>query len=255
VLEPGALEAGATQVADADDMFMVYVPAGDFLMGAADDDPLAGDDERPQRTVTLDAFWIDQTEVTNAMYQQCEATGVCQAPIAVDSATRPDYYEDPDFANFPVTHVAWEDAQAYCGWAGRRMPTEAEWEKAARGTDGRLYPWGNEAPDNTRLNFDRFDGDTSAVGSYAAGASPYGALDMAGNLYEWVADFYSETYYSEAPDTNPTGPEAATDPTDPKWSVRGGYWGSPGQYVRVSERDGQPVNRPNWLGIRCAMDE
>lgn len=247
--EPTALDVGSSKVSDSDGITQMYVPAGDFLMGADAADAFADDDERPQHTVTLDAFWIDQTEVTNAMYAMCVAAGDCLAPELIDSATRPDYYENPDYADFPVMHVAWEEAAAYCGWAGRRLPSEAEWEKAARGTDGRLYPWGNAEPDSDRLNFDQPEGDTTAVGSYPDGASPFGALDMAGNLYEWVADWYSATYYAELPAENPTGP---VSDADERHGVRGGYWGTSAPYVRVTERDGQSFNRPNWLGFRCA---
>jgi len=232
-------------------MTQMYVPAGEFFMGAAISDTLANDDERPQHTVNLDAFWIDQTEVTNAMYAKCVAADGCRTMEYIDSATRPDYYENADYAEFPVMHVTWDDAAAYCGWAGRRLPTEAEWEKAARGTDGRMYPWGNAEPDSGWLNFDQIDGDTTAVGSYPDGASPYGALDMAGNLYEWVADWYSATYYAESPEANPTGP--ASD-ADDRHVVRGGYWGTSAPYVRITGRDGQSLNRPNWIGFRCAAN-
>ena len=248
--EPEVLDVGATRLSEVDGMLLMYVPAGEFLMGAADDDELADDDERPQHTVYLDAFWIDQTEVTNAMYAQCVAAGGCEAQDLVDSQTRTGYFEDPAYANYPTTHVSWEEAVAYCTWAGRRLPTEAEWEKAARGTDGRLWPWGNAEPDETRLNFlGNEGGDTTEVGAYPDGASPYGALDMAGNLYEWTADWYSPTYYAESPSENPVGP--AEDP-DERHSLRGGYFDTSAKYVRVTERDGQSFNRPPWIGFRCA---
>ena len=178
----------------------VFVPAGEFLMGPAEDDYTAKSVEKPQHRVYLDAYWIDRTEVTKAQYQQCVAARKCRAPSCV--GTRVDEH--------PVVCVSWQDAADYCAWAGKRLPTEAEWEKAARGTDGRKYPWGNEAPDCGRLNFffrsKPCVESTSAVGAFPSGASPYGALDMAGNVSEWVADWYDEKYYASSPTQNPTGP-------------------------------------------------
>ena len=183
-----SLGIGSTQVSDKDGMKLLYVPAGEFLMGAASSDAQAAENEKPQHIVYLDAFWIDQTEVTNAMYIKCYQAGACQAPSMGHSSSRLNgYYSNSQFANDPVTYVFIEEAKDYCEWAGRRLPTEAEWEKAARGTDGRMYPWGNDAPDRTRLNYNQEVGDTTQVGAYPTGASPYGALDMAGNVQEWVA--------------------------------------------------------------------
>lgn len=197
----------------------MLVPAGEFLMGSASSDSAAASDEKPQHKVYLDAYLIDRTPVTNAMYAKCVAAGACRPPWGSGSAERSQYYGDPRYADYPVIYVSWEDAQAYCKWAGGRLPTEAEWEKAARGTDGRLYPWGNEPPDAQRCNFNEKSRDTTPVGAYPAGASPYGVLDMAGNVWEWMADWYDEKYYASAPMRNPQGPSSG------KLRVmRGGCW-------------------------------
>ncbi|HNZ13336.1 MAG TPA: SUMF1/EgtB/PvdO family nonheme iron enzyme [Anaerolineaceae bacterium] len=158
-------------------MSLVCVPAGDFMMGV---DGGVYDDERPKHTVYLDAYWIDQTEVTNAQYARCVAAGACREPESKDSNTRDSYYGASQYADYPVISVSWSNAADYCSWAGRQLPSEAQWEKAARGTDGWLYPWGYESPSANLLNYDRNSGDTTVVGSYPDGASPYGALDMAG---------------------------------------------------------------------------
>lgn len=188
-------QAGATASSPSDTMVLVYVPAGEFIMGSPDDDPQAFGNEKPEHKVNLPAFWIDRTEVTNAQYQLCVEAGNCTPPATVDSATRPGYYTDPTYAGHPVIWVNWRQATAYCEWAGRRLPTEAEWEKAARGADGRAYPWGNQPPDNTLLNFNLAAGDTTRAGSFPNGASPYGALDMSGNIVEWVEDYYYDSYF------------------------------------------------------------
>lgn len=156
-------------------------------------------DEQPEHTVTVDSFWISETEVTNDQYARCVDAGVCTPP-------HNDLWRNPDQATYPVTHVDWEQANRYAQWAGGRLPTEAEWEKAARGTDGRTFPWGDDLTDDQRLNFNSMAG-VVVVGSYPAGASPYGALDMAGNVEEWVADWYAPTTYAQSPRNNPTGPE------------------------------------------------
>ena len=235
-------------VAETDGMVLVYVPAGEFRMGSAGSDSLARDNEKPQHTVYLDAFWMDRTEVTNAMYALCVKAGACQPPASVKSSTRSSYYGDSSYDNFPVIYVSWSEAAVYCTWAGRRLPTEAEWEKAARGTDGRLYPWGNASPDANRLNFNMYVGDTTAVGSYPSGASPYGALDMAGNVWEWVADRYSSTFYSGSPASNPSGPASGAHRV-----LRGGSWGYANRFVRAAVRGWDyPADRFNDFGFRCA---
>ena len=163
-------------------------------------------DERPVHTVTLDAFWIDKTEVTNAMYALCVKAGNCPALAQRSSEMNQIYFGNPQFDNYPVINVSWDNANAYCKWANRQLPTEAQWEKAARGSDGRTYPWGNTAPDQNRLNFGNFVGDTTEVGKYPTGASIYGATDLVGNVWEWVADWYDGSYYGKSPPQNPTGP-------------------------------------------------
>ena len=203
---PALVIGSRNMISPKDGMKLLYVPAGNFLMGSTDADTNAQPEEKPQHTVYLDAFWIDQTDVTNKLYALCVSDGICTPPSNTSYLDRPSYYGNFQFDNYPVVYVTWDDATAYCKWAGRQLPSEAQWEKAARGTDGRIYPWGNQAPDDTLLNWHVIAGDTTAVGSYPKGASPYGALDMAGNVWQWVNDWYSDTYYQSSPASNPLGP-------------------------------------------------
>ena len=233
------LGMGSTMVNPIDGAVMVYVPEGEFRMGSEDED--AWDDEKPEHQVYLDAFWIYQTEVTNAQYRQCVEEDACLLP---GDTTK---YQDADYADHPVVHVSWYDADAYCQWSRGQLPTEAEWEKAARGTDGRIYPWGDQKPTCNLANFSGCVGGTSRVGSYPDGASPYGALDMAGNVWEWVADWYAEDYYSRSPDDNPTGPTSGN-----KRGIRSGSWYSGRGSLRVSYRN--RYGPDNWYGnygFRC----
>jgi len=257
---------------------MVLVPAGDFSMGSTDEDidelfELCStkipdcereslEDQYPQRLVYLDSFYIDEFEVTNAQYAQCVRGGNCTESNP-SSRNRSSYYANPEYDQYPVIRVSWFDAQAYCEWAGKRLPTEAEWEKAARGTDARLYPWGNEAPDASRLNYCDFDcrwkqfrdqdvhdgyADTSPVGAYPMGTSPYGACDMAGNAWEWVADWYDSAYYAVAPSRNPLGPTVGA-----KRVLRGGSFENIWHVTSATYRSHElPRTRTYGVGFRCA---
>jgi formylglycine-generating enzyme required for sulfatase activity len=233
-------------------MVMVFVPDGEFIMGTSSEitDMWVQEDEKPQHTVYLDAFWIYQTEVTNAMYEECVADGVCEEPLIKESSTRSEYYGIAQHAEYPVIHTTWENAKTYCEWVGHRLPTEAEWEKAARGIDGRTYPWGEDL--NCELaNIRGCVYDTTQVGIYLEGASQYSALDMAGNAYEWVADWYDENYYDRSPYMNPPGPSTGFYRVQ-----RGGDFNSHkfGIGIRTSSRSFfNPDNPLLNSGFRCAV--
>ncbi|MEA3325757.1 MAG: formylglycine-generating enzyme family protein [Chloroflexota bacterium] len=218
---------------------MVYVPEGEFLMGSEDDD--AYDKESPVHTVYLDAFWIYKHEVTNAQYRQCIGAGVCSANLG--------YYPEN---NYPAVYINWNEAAAYCTWAGGRLPTEAEWEKAARGADGRMYPWGDEYPTCSLAQYSGCPGDQVPVGIFPDGASPYGAMDMAGNVWEWVADWYDVGYYDKSPSTNPTGPGSGIYRV-----LRGGSWKCNEGGLRTSYRyKYSPVaiqGTYDYGGFRCII--
>ncbi len=245
---PKTVEPVATMVAERDGMVMVYVPSGEFAMGSATNDQEAGEEEKPSHAVYLGVYWIDRTEVTNGMYALCVQAGVCRPPSQVGSATRTKYYGEPLYYEYPVIHVSWQDAQTYCNWAERRLPTEAEWEKAARGLDGRPYPWGDRVPGPAVANFSKQVGDTTSVGSYLSGVSPYGALDMAGNVAEWVGDWYEKAYYLISGYKNPAGP------AEGEFRVqRGGSWYNGAGAMRAAFRLwNYPELTSDTIGFRCA---
>ena len=286
-ITPTILGVGSTKISSIDGMTLVFIPEGGFLRGLSRDESdslLAScpdcasdilDDQVPQRTIRLNNYWIDQTEVTNAQFARFvesrnyrttaeqEGSGYVLFPMtskfkSVQGAS----WRSPSGSgssiqgldDAPVVQVSWDDAAAYCGWAGRRLPTEAEWEKAARGERGPWFPWGNTAPSRDLLNFDdAYEGPIS-VGSFPRGASPYGALDMAGNVWEWVYDFYSPDYYLTSPDANPTGPFSGEGHL-----MRGGAWETDKEvFVLVSTTYRQwniPSMRSNIIGFRCVLDE
>ena len=244
---PPLLQAGTLEQRGADNAPMVFVPAGNFLMGSVDKDSAAQDNEKPQHAVHLDAFWMDQHEVTNAQYAQCVSAGSCQPPSSTASDSRAFYYGNAQFDNYPVIWVSWNDAQNYCAWASKQLPTEAQWEKAARGTDGRIYPWGNEF-DPGRLNVNAETKDTMPVGAYPKGASPYGAVDMAGTVFEWAADWFETGYYTNSPRTNPRGPDSGEVRV-----LRGGAWRNQGDVRTASRTRESPEYRDYYIGFRCVQ--
>ena len=246
-LSPGAaqLKTGAEKKSPKDGAAMVYVAPGEFTMGADD----GFDNEKPARKVKITkGYYLYKTEVTNAMYGKFLAANPKQA--------KPAYWTNPRFKapDQPVVGVSWDDAQAYCKWAGVRLPTEAEWEYAARGADARKYPWGNDAPDANRAvaSQDEATGKPGSVGKLAGGASPCGALDVAGNVWEWTADWYDRSYYPAAAMTeNPAGPTTGIER-----SVRGGSWFQQPYVLRATYRNrATPDTRTSELGFRPAMNE
>jgi sulfatase modifying factor 1 len=226
---------------------MVMIPAGPFIRGTGG----GGFDEQPQRTIQLDAFFIDQYEVTNHQYQQFVlATGHRKPGLPARYAKSSGRMRG---TNQPVVYVSWEDADAYCRWKGKRLPTEAEWEKAMRGDDGRLWPWGNEERANganwARVN-DGYEVSAS-VGSFQTDKSPYGVMDGAGNVIEWVGDWYHETYYQDALEQNPPSPEYGTYRV-----LRGGGYTTTGGDIRITSRSKMmPDFRDETIGFRCASSE
>ncbi|MEK6617585.1 MAG: formylglycine-generating enzyme family protein [Nitrospirota bacterium] len=246
-----------SQASKEDPTEWVLVPTGEFEMGA--EGAPAEADEGPKHRVSLDAFYIGKYEVTNRQYQTFVKVTGHRAPEN----------EDPKFsiwrggmmldgvADLPAINVSWDDATAYCKWVGGRLPTEAEWEKAARGTDGRTYPWGNEPVSGNRANYSFdivpiWDGiaTLAKVNQYEFGRSPYGAYEMAGNVWEWVQDWYDENYYKNSTPKNPTGPANGQERV-----IRGGSWRNNAEKLRSPNRSKHlPVERRVYIGIRCAKD-
>lgn len=240
---PG-FEIGSTMVG-RDGMTLVFVPAGEFEMGSE----LGNGNEKPVHTVNLNAYWIDRTEVTNKQYAACVADGGCAPPTENKSYLHSTYYGNTEYDDYPVIYVDWNKAQAYCAWAGRRLPTEAEWEKAARGTDGRIYPWGNTPPSEQLVNYGMNAGDTTKAGALPSGASIYGALNMAGNVWEWVSDWYDKDYYQVSPAENPRGPGSGDGRV-----LRSGSWVSKIENIYSASRlSDDPSSSKNIYGFRCAI--
>jgi formylglycine-generating enzyme required for sulfatase activity len=221
---------------------MILVPAGTFNMGST-----AFPDTQPVHPVTLAAFYIDQFEVVNDLYHQCVAASACTDPGKRNSDTRSSYYDDPAFGSFPVNNVTWQQSVNFCQWQQKRLPTEAEWEYAAVGTDGRAYPWGGSF--DTSLVPASAD-DTVQVGSIPGNASPFGAEDMSGNVLEWTADWYAPDFYAASPSSNPTGPASGD-----RKVMRGGAFGNPDPTIYLSARRfSRPPNSGDVdIGFRCVM--
>lgn len=269
-----------THIVDAKGLLMVLVPAGAFPMGSHLDEIMAFcpgrnqgkqcnsdnySDEAGVHTVMLDEFYIDQYEVTNQAYAACVRANGCDSPRDNSLGTQDFYYGNPKFDNYPVVHVSWNDAQKYCNWRGGRLPTEVEWEKAAKGTQQRFFPWGNDFRGNVANLCDvNCTGDTSnnsvndgypytsPVGSFEKGKSPYGAYDMAGNVWEWVQDWYDKAYYSTQPENalNPTGPASGEGRV-----LRGGSWISNIFNVRTTLRlNYKPDFQAAQIGFRCVRE-
>jgi len=260
------------EIVDGYDVEMVLVPEGEFRMGFGSQvsgyqiwpdgsrhGPRIEDAHAPVHSVFLDNYYIDKYEVTNSQYQECVSAASCETPTQTDSYTSSSYFGDPEHDQFPVIYVSQKMASTFCEWRNARLPTEAEWEKAARGTDERIYTWGNEPSTCDHANIARSRpcvGDTTSVGAYSKDISPYGAYDMTGNVQEWISDWFSEDYYENSPTNNPIGPEETTGKVAP----RGGTWG----YIRPIEFSNRlflrgsifsPDTTSMVIGFRCARDE
>ena len=247
--------AGSTRISPVDGMVMSYIPAGTFQMGSDSH----FDNEKPIHSVTLDAFWMDQTEVTNAQYAMCVAAGSCRQPWSLGSFSNSSYYAEPRYADYPVIYVDWNRARDYCTWAGRELPTEAQWEYAARGgLAGRAFPWGDSNDERLANHCDKncihhsitsiiSDGyaETAPVGSYPDNG--YRLFDMAGNVWEWAADWFGP--YSSAVVTNPSGPISGETRVTRSGSWYNGMW-----ECGVYSREGRnPAEAYAYIGFRCAL--
>jgi len=240
IRHPFPVAPESSRVSPKDGMTQIYIPAGEFMMGNGNDQSA----DNPQHHIYLYPYWMDKLEVTNAMYAKCLEAGACTHPALYDS-----YFRNWVYRDYPVVYVNWYQADQYCRWAGRTLPTEAQWEKAARGTDGRRYPWGNQPPNPRLVNFNMsLIGEPVPVFRYPLGASPYGVLNMAGNVREWIADWYDENYYQSSPYANPAGPTTGT-----QRSLRSGSYAEDQQQISVYTRfkhlpDSAGLSR----GFRCA---
>jgi len=233
-------------ISPIDGMRLIYIPAGEFIQGSSKVDRDLETNEVPQRKVYLDDYWISQTQVTNAMFVRCVAAGACQ--YSASHKTNPRYL-DPQFADHPVVYMSWQAAMDYCSWSGGRLPTEAEWEKAARGSAGQKFAWGNTSPAVDQLNANQVIGDTTPVGQFPSGASPYGVLDMGGNVREWVWDWYDPYYYQYAPLNNPIGPDSGE-----KKVLKGASFSDAYRYSRPANRLAHDPASPGAnRGFRCVV--
>lgn len=225
---------------------MVYIPSGWFWMGCSPKDKQCDDDEKPYHKVYLSQYFIDKNDVTVGEYTQCLLAGVCTVTDIREGCN----YNRPDRANYPINCVTWDQANTYCQWVGKRLPTEAEWEKAARGTDGRIYPWGNKWDCTKCCNSVKpcKHNGTCQVGSYPQCASPYKVMDMVGNVANWTRDWYDEYYYKKSHLNNPQGPDSGM-----QFVIRGGSWSVCITHnLRTSERNWVvPLRSSRGIGFRC----
>jgi formylglycine-generating enzyme required for sulfatase activity len=228
---------------------MVQIPQGPFTLGTDENDPW-DIVSRPAHVVGLDVFYIDKYEVSNARYKECVEAGLCSEPLEKRTKTRLSYYDDPEYVNYPVVYVSWEDAQTYCSWRGGRLPREAEWEKAAKGEEQRSYPWGDSDVDCQHANFwpdAACIGDTLPVDGLAAGSSPYGVLNMSGNVQEWVSDWF-QAY----PGGDPT---ATREYGITHRVIRGGAYFDGSFYIQTTTRKGlKPDSAYSYVGFRCVIE-
>jgi len=262
------LGIGSTMTSDKDGMVMVYMPEGDFVMGSSAQDAFSicasiynickksqFNNLEPKHNIYLDSFWIDKTEVTNEMFKKCVDAGVCEIPpkeqndFTYGGDAWLTSYDSLEYAKYPIVRVSWEEANRYCVWMERRLPTEAEWEKAARGPSGNIYPWGNDLS-GSNLYFEKQLATLSPVGQFPNGASFYGVLDLAGSVWEWVSDWYDASYYNQSPKDNPQGPSVGQEK-----SIRGGYHDILATIAPSMMRTwADPNLASNHVGFRCARD-
>jgi len=220
-------------------MWQVFVPAGAFDMGKPEE---KASDHSPEHSVVLGDYWIDAFEVSNAQYRECVRAQGCTPPVSIDWM-----YNLFLFDGYPVVYIKWNQAEEYCAWAGKDLPTEAEWEKDARGVEGRKYPWGSDKPNSNLANFCDGIGDLIASRTYPDGASPYGALNMAGNAREWVRDWFNPTYYQRSPSSNPTGSSQGK-----ARSLRGGGFNDPlDRLMGYNRFSHDPTSPGSNRGFRC----